>query len=413
MEQQVIDALRRVYRPGDRLATTLGRIAAQLSQSDVLEGAVCAFIGVEDGGVPPADRTATPLGVTRCFPVQYARQVLGALQVTPAADGMSVAAMMRCRQIAKCCAYLIKRDAACALAQDRLDRSLLIAGLCEETWMIDEFIEQAADSDLPIIVHGEFGTEKEEVAILLHAAAPRWEGPFVTVDCTAPGDAPAAWFERAAGGTLFLQGVDELDEALQRQLPGHLRGCQGPRSASGGRAMPRVIASTTADLSRRVRAGRFSRALLSQLDVLSIELAPLRKRRADIGLHVERVLDRHGLDHAQQVTDVLMDALLHYPWPENLQELERVVLRLAVMAAGRPIASADIHRHAPRLLEGHAQAVARRQASPTLMQLRRRHRKRPPTGSTAYHIAPDNACPPCTTHCGAPWCIWANTTPSR
>ncbi|MCC4602509.1 AraC family transcriptional regulator [Xanthomonas campestris] len=367
MEKQVLDVVQRAYLPGDSMATMLEKIAGQLSQSDILHGAVCEFLGVEESDPPAPDQANKQATSQRCFPVQYARQVLGTLRVTPALGGVTTQAMTLCEQIAKCCAYLIKRDAARTWAEEHLARSWMIAGLSEEVWTIDEFVEQAAHSRLPVIVRGEFGTEKEHAAILLHATAPWREGPFVAVDCAAPGDAPAAWLERAAGGTLFLQGVDELDDALQRQLAGQLRGRCITWSAVGGEALPRIVASTTADPSRRVRAGRFSRALLSQLDVLSFELAPLRRRRADLGFHVQRVLDRHGLDHGQLVTEVLMDALIHYPWPENLQELERMVLRLAVMTAGRPVGIADIQRHAPRLLEGRAQA-AQRDARTTMPQ---------------------------------------------
>ncbi|QDS16852.1 AraC family transcriptional regulator [Xanthomonas arboricola] len=367
MEKQVFDVVQRAYFPGDPLEKMLGKIAAKLSQSAITSGAVCKFVAVEHHGPSGPVLAEIQPPPTQCFPVQHGRQVLGTLNVTPAQERMTPEAMTLCQQIAKYCAYLIKRDAARAFAQDRFGRALSIVGVSEEVLTIDEFVEHGAYSRLPVIVRGEFGTEKETVAVLLHAAAPWREGPFVAIDCAAPDDAPAAWFKRGAGGTLFLQSVDELDDALQRQLAGQLCGLGGPWSAVDGEDSPRVVASTTADLSRRVRAGRFSRALLSQLDVLSIELTPLRKRRTDIGFHVEHVLDRHGLDHGQVVTEVLMDALTHYPWPENLQELERVVLRLAVMTAGRPIGSADIQRHAPRLLEGRVKG-AQRDACATVSQ---------------------------------------------
>ncbi|MFO3703542.1 helix-turn-helix domain-containing protein [Xanthomonas codiaei] len=352
MEKQVFEVLQRAYLPGDPLAEMLGKIAVELSRSGSASGAACGFVAIEHGGLSAVDLKQAHTTITRCFPVRHARHVLGTLNVVPAEGGLTPQAERLCEQVATYCGYLIKRDAARALAQERFGRSTSIVGVSEEVWAIDTFVEHAAYSALPAIVRGEFGTEKEQVAILLHAAAPWRDGPFVAIDCSAPADAPAAWFERATGGTLFLQGVDELDDALQRQLAGQLRGRCSTWSALGSEDLPRIVASTTADPSRRVRAGRFSRALLSQLDVLSFELAPLRKRRADIGFHVERVLDRQGLDHGQVVTEALMDALIHYPWPENLQELERVVLRLAVMTAGRPVGVADIQRHAPRLLEG-------------------------------------------------------------
>ncbi|NYI32060.1 transcriptional regulator with AAA-type ATPase domain/AraC-like DNA-binding protein [Xanthomonas arboricola] len=359
MEKQIFDVVQRAYVPGDPLEDVLAKIAAELSQSAITNGAVCEFVAVENGSPVAADQLDARPTRTQCFPVQHARQVLGTLNVTSAQGGMTQQAMLLCQQLAKWCAYLIKRDAARALAQDRFGRALSLVGVSEEVWKTDEFVEQAACSRLPVILRGEFGTEKEHVAVLLHATATWQKGPFVAIDCAAPYDAPAAWLERAAGGTLFLQGVDELDDALQRQLAGQLRGRCSTWSALGGEYLPRIVASTTADLSRRVRAGRFSRALLSQLDVLSFELAPLRKRRADVGFHVECVLDRNGLDHRQLVTARLMEMLTHYAWPENLQELERVVLRLAVMTAGGPVGIADIQRHAPRLLEGRAQEAQR------------------------------------------------------
>ncbi|MEQ8034052.1 helix-turn-helix domain-containing protein [Xanthomonas sp. WHRI 6106] len=367
MEKQIFDVVQRAYVPGDPLEDVLARIAAELSHSAITNGAVCEFVAVENGSPVAADQLdAGPTG-TQCFAVQHARQVLGTLNVTSAQGGMTQQAMLLCQQIARWCAYLIKRDAARALAQDRFGRALSLVGVSEEVWKIDEFVEQAACSRLPVILRGEFGTETEHAAVLLHATAPWQKGPFVAIDCAAPDDAPAAWLERAAGGTLFLQGVDELDDALQRQLAGQLRGRCSTWSALGGADLTRIVASTAADLSRRVRAGRFSQALLSQLDVLSFELAPLRKRRADIGFHVECVLDRNGLDHGQVVTEMLIDALVHYSWPENLQELERVVLRLAVMTAGGPVGIADIQRHAPHLLEGRAQE-AQRDARATMPQ---------------------------------------------
>ncbi|KHL52503.1 AraC family transcriptional regulator [Xanthomonas cannabis] len=367
MEKQIFDVVQRAYVPGDPLEDVLARIAAELSHSAITNGAVCEFVAVENGSPPVADQLDARPTTTQCFPVQHARQVLGTLNVTPAQGGMTQQATLLCQQITRWCAYLIKRDVARALAQDRFGRSLSLVGVSEEVWKIDEFVEQTACSRLPVILRGEFGTEKEHVAVLLHATAPWQKGPFVAIDCAAPDDAPAAWLERAAGGTLFLQGVDELDDALQCQLAGQLRGRCSTWSALGGGDLPRIVASTAADLSRRVRAGRFSRALLSQLDVLSFELAPLRKRPADIGFHVECVLDRNGLDHGQLVTASLMEMLTHYAWPENLQELERVVLRLAVMTAGGPVGIADIQRHAPRLLEGRAQE-AQRDARATMPQ---------------------------------------------
>ncbi|MFC3564339.1 helix-turn-helix domain-containing protein [Xanthomonas dyei] len=359
MQKQVFDVVQNAYLPGDSIATMLEKIAAELAQSGLLNGAACAFVGAQDSDAHSPDLASEQMAIARCFPVQYAHRVLGTLKVTPAQGGMSTQAVTLCQRIAKCCAYLMQRDAARAWAENRLDRPSLVVGVCEQVWMVDAFVERAADSRLPAIVRGDFGTENDEVAILLHANGPWQNGPFVVVDCDDPDGDPLAWFERAAGGTLFLQGVDALDAALQRQLARCLRDRHGHWRASGADVFTRVIASTTADLSECVRAGRFSRALLSQLDVLSIELAALCERLPDIAFHLERMLARHGLDSRRWVTDTLMDALTNYSWPENLQELERVVLRLAVMTAGRPVQIVDLQRHAPVLAASLLQAQQR------------------------------------------------------
>ncbi|WP_326520624.1 helix-turn-helix domain-containing protein [Xanthomonas sp. 3058] len=277
--------------------------------------------------------------------------MLGELTVMLAHSGMSQPMAALCQRVAKRCGHLIKRHEARAWAEERMNRSSSITGVCDAVWQLDEFVERVAHTRLPALLRGEFGTETDAVALMLHAHGPLRDGPFVTINCADPAEDPAAWFKRAAGGTLFLQDIDELDAALQRQVPERIRLAQIHCSATDGNGVSRVIASTTAELRQRVRAGRFSRTLLSQLDFMAVELPTLRNRRDDLEFHLARVLALHGFDACHVVTDALMDAVRHYHWPENLLELERVIVRLAVMTGGKPIEIADIQRYAPSLTQ--------------------------------------------------------------
>ncbi|WP_238319558.1 AraC family transcriptional regulator, partial [Xanthomonas maliensis] len=326
-------------------------IAAALSRKATLGGTHCEFLWAQRAGITHDGGAAAEQDGWWSFPVRHAQQMLGELIMASVHGGLTPAMVSLGQGVAKCCAYLIKRQQAQAWSESHLQRSLSIAGVSAAVWAIDAFVERAADSWLPVIIRGEFGSEKDEAAVLLHASGPWQQGPLVMIDCADPVGDPEGWFERAAGGTLVLRGIDELEEALQRRLPQCMRGWQGWGKMADGNGGVRVIASTTADLAQRVRNGHFSHALLAQLDFLALTLAPLRERAADIAFHVDLVLERHGLQSRELVTDGVMEALRRYRWPDNLSELERVLLRLAVMAGNSPIMVSDLHRHAPRLAE--------------------------------------------------------------
>jgi DNA-binding NtrC family response regulator len=213
-----------------------------------------------------------------------------------------------------------------------------------------------------MLITGERGTGKEVVAHALHLHSPRRDKPFVAVSC-APcaesqidlelfgherGALPGAvtsrtgQFQRAEGGTLFLDDIDDVPLPTQVTL---LRTLQQHTIERLGATHPvpvdvRVVAGSKQDLQRLVREGRFREDLYYRFNVLSVSLPPLRERREDIPAFVahfmKRCFVRRGLP-AAPVDDEVMQALMAYDWPGNVRELEEVCEGLAERCSGRQI----------------------------------------------------------------------------
>jgi len=300
----------------------------------------------------PGDaRRRSEQAVSMSLPLSYAGAPIGEMQLSLRGDARhrglaGVAAVDFARQ----CGLLIKRWEVQAWAAQRLGHPVLLAGMSRPVRALDRFVEKASASSLPVLISGEFGTEKAQLAAMIHGCGPRRDGPFVQVNGAEPAGPPGRWFDQANGGTLFLSGIDDLTPSLQRQLPQYMTSQLGQWLGTPVRDL-RVIASTTADLAERVAEGMFSRSLLAELDFLSIAVPPLRERTADIEVLVTTSLERHGFRPQDKATPALLQLCKAYPWPENTLELERVIARLAVMTGGRPITCEDIRRHAPDLAQ--------------------------------------------------------------
>lgn len=253
------------------------------------------------------------------------------------------------RHFARQCALLIKRYDVQRWSERRLGQPLLLVGMSKALRELEGFIEISSQGRLPVVLRGEFGTEKAQLAATLHCCGPSADGPFIQIDCAEPGSEPADWIRRAEGGTLFLSDVDELNPSLQKQLPQHLPSRHRQWLDDTGVPQLRVIASTTADLGERAREGRFARALLAELDFLTATIPPLRERSGDIEPLICQALERQGYRPEEKSTAALVETCRAHSWPENLFELERTIARLAVMTEHRPIQPGDIQRHAPDL----------------------------------------------------------------
>ncbi|MBI4815607.1 MAG: sigma 54-interacting transcriptional regulator [Deltaproteobacteria bacterium] len=218
---------------------------------------------------------------------------------------------------------------------------------------------QVAETDCSVVVTGETGTGKELFSQALHRASHRAKGPFVPINCAAIpaelmesemfGHAKGAFtgaieakpgrFDLARGGTLFLDELGEMSIGLQSKL---LRVIEertfypvgGSRSL---RADVRIVAATNQNLEEKARDGSFRPDLYFRLDVVPIELPPLRARRSDIPLLVERYLEISNQRHDRHITGVsteLLDALIRYDWPGNVRELANLVERMVLLRRG-------------------------------------------------------------------------------
>jgi DNA-binding NtrC family response regulator len=222
--------------------------------------------------------------------------------------------------------------------------------------------QQAAASNVTVLLLGETGTGKEVIARAIHRWSPRRAKPFVAVNCAALpenllenelfGHEKGAFtgalkrepgkIEIAEGGTVFLDEIGDMPLVMQSHL---LRVLQDQLFYRVGGTQPvqtnvRFIAATNRDLRQAIRQGTFREDLFYRLDVISIRLPPLRERMDDLPALAQHFLDR-SLNLGYQKRCVLSDAatamLQHYPWPGNIRELENVLTRAIVLCAGTTI----------------------------------------------------------------------------
>ncbi|HEY0197300.1 MAG TPA: nitrogen regulation protein NR(I) [Rhodanobacter sp.] len=236
-------------------------------------------------------------------------------------------------------------------------------------------IGRVAASDLNVLITGETGTGKELVARALHEESARSAKPFVALNTAAiPSELleselfgheagaftgatrrHAGRFEQAEGGTLFLDEIGDMPLALQTRLLRVLAG--GEFYRVGGRELirgnVRIVAATHQDLALRVAAGQFRADLMHRLDVVRIELPPLRTRRTDIPLLAQHFLAATAQElklPPKRFSRAALKLIAQREFPGNVRELENLCRRLAVIAPGSEILPADLGSSA----DGHA-----------------------------------------------------------
>jgi transcriptional regulator with GAF, ATPase, and Fis domain len=245
-----------------------------------------------------------------------------------------------------------------------------IIGACPAMLEVYRKVEKVAGLDVTVLVTGETGTGKELIAHEIHARSPRARGPFVTVNCGAIpenlieselfGHVKGAFtgaianqmgkFQAADGGTIFLDEIGELPLPMQVKLLRVLqeRAFQRVGDTKATTIDIRVVAATNRDLRKEVAEQRFREDLFFRLDVVGIELPPLRERGDDVLVIARYLVARfareygRAIDAEQPFTDPAVHALLKFSWPGNIRQLENHIKKALVLSDGPRITPVDL-----------------------------------------------------------------------
>jgi DNA-binding NtrC family response regulator len=276
--------------------------------------------------------------------------------------------------------YAEARRENVALRRQLRDRGAFgeLVGKSEPMLQIYALIEQVAPSSASVLITGESGTGKELVARTIHNLSPRNNASFVAINCSAIpetlmeselfGHERGAFtgaasrrpgcFELANGGTLLLDEIAEMPFSLQAKLLRVLED-RSIRRLGGTSEIPvdvRVLAATNRNPSDAVRQGNFREDLLYRLNVITIELPPLRQRKEDIPLLAQHLITQLAERHnrpARLLSPNSIEALQSHSWPGNVRELRNVIERAVIVCPGEAI---ERHHLAPAFIDQRARA---------------------------------------------------------
>jgi two-component system response regulator HydG len=250
--------------------------------------------------------------------------------------------------------------------QSKTDRGVLVYE-SESMARIMDMITRVAPTDSTVLITGESGTGKGLVAQKIHQLSPRARLPFITVDCgtlvetlfeselfghvkgsfTGADANKIGKFELAQNGTLFFDEISNIGLEVQAKL---LRAVEERKISKVGshRVITvdvRIVAATNKDLSKAIKDGTFREDLFYRLNVVLIQMPPLRERKGDIPLLVQHFLERYNARLRRDlrgITPEALDLLVRHDWPGNVRELENTVERLVVLSTGPYLEPADL-----------------------------------------------------------------------
>jgi DNA-binding NtrC family response regulator len=251
-----------------------------------------------------------------------------------------------------------------------LENGSVFSGMLSKTaemHRVFEIIRVVGPTDMTVLVQGETGTGKELVASAIHYQSQRRGAPFVTINCagfpetlleselfgyekgafTGADHAKAGKIELAHGGTLFLDEIESMSMAMQGKLLRVLEDQKVQRlgSRTSIQVDMRIVAATNVPLEELVAAGKMRSDFYFRINVIPLQLTPLRQRKVDIPLLVHDFIQRHPVAVTKRINSVsnaVMSALIAHSWPGNIRELQNVLERAIVLTRGREITEVSL-----------------------------------------------------------------------
>ena len=242
----------------------------------------------------------------------------------------------------------------------------VVFGRSDSMQALRERMDKVASANVPVLIQGESGTGKDIIARMIHGLSPWRTGPYVKVNCPAiPGTlleselfgyekgaftgaygAKPGRVELAHRGTLFLDEISELDLGLQSKLLQLLQDGQFCRigAQEDKKVEVRVVCATNRQLEQEIGAGTFRQDLFYRINVVNLQMPPLRERRSDIPELVEYFLEYYNQKYncrARDLSPELMSALQKYHWPGNIRELENLIKRYVILG-NEDVISSDL-----------------------------------------------------------------------
>ncbi|MEK6589768.1 MAG: sigma-54-dependent Fis family transcriptional regulator [Nitrospinota bacterium] len=306
-----------------------------------------------------------------CAPLKIQDEVIGVVEIIDREDGMPV----RAEDMEILIAFTDLAASSIEKAQKikdvsneniflrkKLEQKYKIIGESESITKVIRDAEKVANSKATTLIYGESGTGKELIARLIHNKSPRREKHFLVINCgaipetllerelfghekgafTGADQRKIGLFEVADGGTLFLDEIGETTPAMQIKLLRVLQ--EGQFFRIGGTAPTtvdvRIIAATNREIEKDIESGRFREDLFYRLNVIRINIPPLRERKEDIPLLVKYFLEKKSSENYKPVpivTKEAMDVIINHPWHGNIRELENAIERAVVIGDGKEI----------------------------------------------------------------------------
>ncbi len=248
-------------------------------------------------------------------------------------------------------------------------------GQSQAMQLVREKMHRVASANVPVLVCGESGTGKDIVARMIHRISPWSGGPFVKINCpgipstlleselfgyeqgafTGANGSKPGWVELAHKGTLFLDEISELDPPLQAKLLQLLQDGQFSRiGAQQDTAVDvRIVCATNRDLQREIESGRFREDLFYRINVIKVEMPPLRERLADIAPLITYFLRFYNEKYncrAKPLSPNLLKSCEKYHWPGNVRQLENLIRRYVILGSEEAIAGELIVRQRPSII---------------------------------------------------------------